>query len=98
MFDHQVLHYLGDRCYHGRLADAAMANRTELHASDQASSPEGEPRKPAGRRPRRRAASTLGRRSQRGKRRGPVDKRWGTGEKRRGQKEKRRGQEEKKEG
>ncbi|XP_039996157.1 uncharacterized protein LOC120797017 [Xiphias gladius] len=75
-----------------------MANKTELHTSDQTSSPEGELRKPAGRRPRRRAATTLGRRGQRGKRRGPADKRRGTGEKRHGQKEKRRNQEEKKEG
>ncbi|KAG7232364.1 hypothetical protein INR49_008932 [Caranx melampygus] len=40
----------------------------------------------------------MGRRSQRGKRRGPADKRRGPGEKRRGQKEKRRCSEEKKEG
>ncbi|XP_036969151.1 uncharacterized protein LOC119027801 [Acanthopagrus latus] len=68
-----------------------MANKTEVHASDQISSPDEELTKPAGRRPRRRAAATFGRRVQRGKRRG-------AGEKRCGQKEKRRGQEDKKEG
>ncbi|XP_070786227.1 uncharacterized protein [Enoplosus armatus] len=68
-----------------------MANKTELHTSDQTSSPDEELTKPASRHPRRRAAATLGRRGQRGKRRGPS-------EKRRGPKEKRRGQEEKKEG
>ncbi|XP_074484513.1 uncharacterized protein LOC141763723 [Sebastes fasciatus] len=71
-----------------------MANKTELHASDQTSSPDEEPTKPTGRRTRRRAAAAAaasGRRAQRGKRRGP-------GEKRRGHREKRRGQEEKKEG
>ncbi|XP_030266311.1 uncharacterized protein LOC115577569 isoform X2 [Sparus aurata] len=75
-----------------------MANKTEVHASDQISSPDEELTKPAGRRPRRRAAATFGRRVQRGKRRGPVEKRRGAGEKRRGQKERRRGQEDKKEG
>ncbi|XP_044039845.1 uncharacterized protein LOC122870113 [Siniperca chuatsi] len=75
-----------------------MANKTELHASDQTSSPDEDLTKPAGHRPRRRAAATLGRRGQRGKRRGPAEKRRGPGEKRRGPKDKRRGQEEKKEG
>lgn len=67
--------------------EVAMANKTEL----QTSFPDEELVKPPPRRPRRRAATTLGRRGQRGKRRGPV-------EKRRGQKEKRRGQEAKQEG
>ncbi|XP_018545332.2 uncharacterized protein LOC108892324 [Lates calcarifer] len=52
-----------------------MANKTELQVTDQTSSPEEELKKPAGRRTRRRGAATLGRRSQRGKRRGPADKR-----------------------
>ncbi|KAI3375927.1 hypothetical protein L3Q82_016351, partial [Scortum barcoo] len=60
--------------------EVAMANRTEL--------PSGVLR--------RRAAATIGRRSQRGKKRG--EKSWSLGEKKRGPKEKRRGQEEKKEG
>ncbi|XP_029282904.1 uncharacterized protein LOC115005252 isoform X2 [Cottoperca gobio] len=68
-----------------------MANKTELEASDQ-TSPDEELTKPAGRRPRRRAAATtLGRRGQRGKRRGPGDKRWGLKEKKRGQEEKKEG-------
>ncbi|XP_027132411.1 uncharacterized protein LOC113745130 isoform X2 [Larimichthys crocea] len=75
-----------------------MANKAELLNSDHVSSPDEDLTKPTGRRPRRRAASTLGRRGQRGKRRGPGEKRRGPGEKRRGQKEKRRWQEEKKEG
>nr|XP_046237444.1 uncharacterized protein LOC124054940 [Scatophagus argus]XP_046237445.1 uncharacterized protein LOC124054940 [Scatophagus argus] len=74
-----------------------MANKTELHASDQTTSPDEERAKPAGRRPRRRPAATFGRRGQRGKRMGPAEKRRGPGEKWRGQK-KRRGQEDKKEG
>ncbi|XP_008302179.1 uncharacterized protein LOC103373943 [Stegastes partitus] len=76
-------------------ADVAMANKTEVQVSDQTAPPDKELMKPAARQPRRRA---LGRRSQRGKRRGPVEKRRGLTEKRRGQKQKRRGQEEKKEG
>lgn len=80
-------------------SEVAMANKSDLHASDQTSSPDEELTKPVGRRPRRRAAAAaLGRRGQRGKRRGPAEKRRGPGDKRRGQKEKRRGQEEKKEG
>ncbi|XP_042372591.1 uncharacterized protein LOC121966578 [Plectropomus leopardus] len=82
-----------------------MANRTELSPSDHAPSPDDELSKPAGRRPRRRAAVTSSNRGQRGKRRGPVEKRRGPvekrrgpGEKRHGQREKRRGQEEKREG
>ncbi|XP_068569101.1 uncharacterized protein [Cebidichthys violaceus] len=74
-----------------------MANKTELHSSDQTLSPEDEPSKPAAHRTRRRAA-VVGRRGQRAKRRGPAEKRRCPGDKRRGQKEKRRGQEEKKEG
>ncbi|KAM6894579.1 uncharacterized protein PEZ65_022240 [Lycodopsis pacificus] len=73
-----------------------MANKTELHSSDQ-TSPEDEPSKSAARRPRRRAA-VVGRRGQRVKRRGPAEKRRCPGDKRRGQKEKRRGQEEKRRG
>lgn len=72
-----------------------MANKTELQ--DQTSSPDEELTKPAGRRPRRRASTAIGRRSQRGKRRGAAEKRRGPGEKRRGQKEKRRGQEQQEE-
>ncbi|XP_040886927.1 uncharacterized protein LOC121176879 [Toxotes jaculatrix] len=79
-------------------ADAAMANRAELHTSDHTSSPEEELRKPAGRPSRCRTTASAGRRSQRGKKRGPADKRRGPGDRRRGPKEKRRGQEEKKEG
>ncbi|XP_059211600.1 uncharacterized protein LOC131990213 [Centropristis striata] len=74
-----------------------MANRTELHPSDHGASPDEELPKPAGRRPRRRATSTLGRRSQRGKRRGLGDKKRGPKEKRRGQEERKK-KEEKKEG
>ncbi|XP_028254659.1 uncharacterized protein LOC114431278 [Parambassis ranga] len=51
--------------------------------------------KSSARQPCRRA---VGRRAQRGKRRGPAEKLRGSGEKRRGPKQKRRGQEEKKEG
>ncbi|KAG8005871.1 hypothetical protein GBF38_004862 [Nibea albiflora] len=75
-----------------------MANKAELLTSDHICSPDEDLTKPTGRRPRRRAASTLGRRGQRGNRRGPGEKRRGPREKRRGQKEKRRWQEEKKEG
>ncbi|KAM7366667.1 hypothetical protein PAMP_016083 [Pampus punctatissimus] len=79
--------------------EVAMVNKTELNQStaDQ-TSPNEEPTKPIGRRSRRLTSTTVGRRVQRGKRRGPVDKKRGPVEKRRGQKEKRRGQEEKKEG
>ncbi|XP_054863791.1 uncharacterized protein LOC111563204 isoform X2 [Amphiprion ocellaris] len=76
-------------------ADVAMANRMEVQASDQTAPPDKEQVKISSRQPRRCA---LGRRSQRGKRRGPAEKRRGPTEKRRGQKPKRRGQEEKKEG
>ncbi|XP_070711028.1 uncharacterized protein [Pempheris klunzingeri] len=61
-----------------------MANRKELHTPEETSLPQEEQTKPAGRRPRRRAAATAGRRGQMGKRRGP-------GEKRRGQEEKKEG-------
>ncbi|XP_031695394.1 uncharacterized protein LOC116377802 [Anarrhichthys ocellatus] len=74
-----------------------MANKTELHSSDQTLSPEDEPSKPAACRLRRRAA-VIGRQGQRVKRRGPAEKRRCPGDKRRGQKEKRRGQEEKRRG
>lgn len=73
-------------------AGVAMVNRMEVQ--DQTAPPDKEV-KISSRQPRRRA---LGRRSQRGKRRGPAEKRRGLAEKRRGQKQKRRGQEEKKEG
>ncbi|XP_051800651.1 uncharacterized protein LOC127532691 [Acanthochromis polyacanthus] len=66
-------------------ADVAMVNRMDVQ--DQTAPPDKEV-KISSRQPRRHA---LGRRSQRGKRRGPV-------EKRRGPKQKRRGQEEEKEG
>ncbi|KAM3590375.1 uncharacterized protein V6R79_008242 [Siganus canaliculatus] len=72
-----------------------MEKKAELHtsghASGHASLPGEELSKPVSRRSRCRAAATLSRRSQRGKRRGPSDKR-------RGQEDKRRGQEDKKEG
>ncbi|XP_051800335.1 uncharacterized protein LOC127532550 [Acanthochromis polyacanthus] len=73
-------------------ADVAMVNRMDVQ--DQTAPPDKEV-KISSRQPRRRA---LGRRSQRGKRRGPVEKRRGPTEKRRGQKQKRWGQEEEKEG
>ncbi|TDG99330.1 hypothetical protein EPR50_G00192810 [Perca flavescens] len=78
-----------------------MANRTDPKASSQSSCPEEEPRKPGGRRPRRRAAAfsaALSGRGQRAKRRGQKEKGRGQQEKGRSQKEKRRCQEEKKEG
>lgn len=68
-----------------------MASKTERRASDQTPSPDKELMKPSGRCPRRQVAAALGRRVQKGNRRG-------SGEKMRGQKERRRGQEEKKEG
>lgn len=66
-----------------------MANKPD--ASDQTVSADKDSSKPAARRPRRRAASTVGRRGQKRKRRGPVEKRRGLSEKRRGQDEKREG-------
>lgn len=74
--------------------DAAMS-KTDVPAPSPPPPPDKEQGKLTARQTRRR---TLGRRSQRGKRRGPTEKRRGAGEKRRGQKQKRRGQEEKKEG
>lgn len=72
-----------------------METKTEVQLSHLTSLPEQEPPKSTVPQPRRRP---LGRRSQRGKRRGVAEKRRGMSEKRRSQKQKRRCQEEKKEG
>lgn len=77
-------------------SEVTVVSKTELHTTDQTSSPNEEVTKPASHSPRgRRAAAIVGRRGQRGKRRGPVEKRRGLKEKRRLQKGKKRSQEEK---